>query len=242
MLLNKFDPLTREFTAVIEAPLNPKQPDKYLAVLNATADPLPRLVEYQVALRSIDNTAWEIIDDYRGKAWNKETKEQVDVSILGPLDEALTKLEPIDFCVWGGGQWDIDQEAQLLSAKVSVKQKVTAFSNKCRRQIAGDVDHLETAEWSEKRLRSLRITNDKALPGDEGKIEMEALYRAKNETVEELAEKILYKAERYENASIIITGMTAAAFDAIDNASTVEGIDVLLVTFKDKSDVELAKL
>jgi hypothetical protein len=133
-------------------------------------------------------------------------------------------------------------EDVLREKKSNAVQKITAFANQCRRQVAGDVDHLETAEWSEKRLRALRILNDQVLLGDIEKIEIEALYREKGETVEELVTKITANANRYENASIIITGMTAAAIEATNKATIVEEIDALLGILKDKANIELAKL
>jgi hypothetical protein len=136
-------------------------------------------------------------------------------------------------------------ERQLISidkAKKEAVRAITEFANECRRKIAGDVDHLESAEWGEKRLRALRIINNEALSGDAEKIETEALYREKNETLDELAGKILDKAERYENASIIITGMTAAAFESVEKTATIEELDALLVSLKDNAGAELAKL
>jgi hypothetical protein len=242
MFLNKFDPLTREFTTTVNAPVNPKQASKFLAVLNSTADPLPGLSEHQTAIRSVDDTKWEVIEDYRGNAWNKETKEPVLITALGLFDDILTKLEPSEFDVWDGAQWVIDEKSLLSTTKMTAIRRTTAFANQCRRQIAGNVDHLETAEWSEKRLRALRISNSEALPGDVEKIETEALYREKGETVNELAAKIIANANRYENASIIITGMTAAAIEAINKAETDEAITSLLEALKVKAELELAKL
>ncbi|MEM5528079.1 hypothetical protein WN093_04540 [Gammaproteobacteria bacterium AS21] len=242
MFLNKFDPLTREFTTTVNAPVNPKQPSKFLAVLNSTADSLPELSEHQTAIRSVDDTKWEVVEDYRGNAWNKETKEQVQITELGALNASLTKLEPSEFDFWQDNKWIEDKDALLTDLKIKAIAKVTVFANQCRRQIAGDVDHLETAEWSEKRLRALRIFNDEALPGDVEKVETEVLYRGKGETVTELVAKIIDNANRYENASIIITGLTAFATDAINNATTNEEIETLLVSLKDKALLELARL
>jgi hypothetical protein len=242
MQLNKFDPITREFSQSISAPINPKQPDNYLMVSNTTPDSLPSLSANQTALRSTDNTQWEIVADYRGTVWNKETKEQIQITDLGSLDKTLTELKPSEFDQWNDEKWVIDKSAQLEHDKIEAINKVKGFAIGCRRKIAGDADHLETAEWSEKRLRALRISNDEVLPGDIEKIETEALYRGKGETAEMLADKILDKAARYENASIIITGMTAAAFESVEKAVTVEELNSLLVSLKDKADAELAKL
>jgi hypothetical protein len=242
MKLYKFDPITREYICEINAMENPKLPGRYLAMSYTTMDKIPSLAANEAVFRSTDNSKWQIMEDYRGCAWKKETKEQVEISDLGPLDETLTKLEPSEFDVWGSNQWISDEKALLSSTKATTIEKVASFANQCRRKIAGDVDHLETAEWSEKRLRALRISNSEALPGDVEKIETEALYREKGETVNELVAKIITNANRYENASIIITGMTAAAIEAINKAETDEAITSLLEALKVKAELELAKL
>lgn len=136
-------------------------------------------------------------------------------------------------------------ERQLIpinKAKEEAARTITEVAKQFRRRIAGEVDHLESAEWGEKRLRALRISNNEAALGDVEKIETEALYREKNETLDELVGKILDKAERYENASIIITGMTAAALGSIEKTVTVDELDILLISLKEKIEARFNEL
>jgi hypothetical protein len=135
-----------------------------------------------------------------------------------------------------------NSEMELKDKRDEASQNIFDFSVICRRKVAGAPDHLETAEWSEKRLRALRVTNKTPLPGDIEKFEIEALHRNKGETAEELALKVESKAARFESASIIITGITAAANHSVESATTVVEVDACLEAFKKIAYSELAML
>ena len=137
---------------------------------------------------------------------------------------------------------ELTKQEFVRNAQSSAILNIKTFATQCRQSIAGNPDHLETAEWSEKRLRALRISDNQPLPDDREKIETEARYREQDESVEQLVTKILAKANRFEHASIIITGMTSAAIVAVNNATTQIDLELLIETLKDKAQTELAKL
>ena len=194
----------------------------------------------QVAVFKVDK--WEILEDNRGPIWDIETKELSELAELGVIPDRKTKLEPGAFDNWDGAKWVLDTTKQLEDAQLTAFSGIREFATQCRQSIAGNPDHLETAEWSEKRLRAIRISNNQSLPGDREKIETEALYREKGESVDQLVTKILAKANRFEHASIIITGMTSAAIVAVNNATTQIDLESLIETLKDRAQTELAKL
>lgn len=142
----------------------------------------------------------------------------------------------------GEPSWaDIQKPSLNVAQKIAISRTET-FAVECRRAVAGNPDHLETAEWSEKRLRAIRVVEKQPLPGDIEKLEIEARHRNRSETVEQLALIIKAKADRFENASIVITGMTSAAILAINEAKTVEDIEKLYVSLTESAEKELAKL
>lgn len=205
-----------------------------------TVEPLPFCGQNEVAVFKEDK--WVALEDNRGQIWDIRTKEITEFTELGLVPDGKTKLKPEAFDIWDGFKWVLDTVAQLKGAQLAASEKVREFSTQCRKSIAGSPDHLETAEWSEKRLRSVRIKNNEASPSDIEKIETEALYREQGESVDQLATKILAKSERFEHASIVITGMAAAAIKAVNDAKNVNEIDQLLTSLESNARIKLAQL
>lgn len=83
--------------------------------------------ENQAVRRTVDGSAWEIVDDYRGLvAYHTQTKQPVTIDFIGPLPDTLTLLQPnSEFDKWNGESWVADEqaikEAQINSTK---KQKI----------------------------------------------------------------------------------------------------------------------
>jgi hypothetical protein len=207
---------------------------------HSTIAPLPAANANQSCVFKDGN--WQVVEDNRGLIWDIATKEPYELKELGEIPAGKTNLQPFEFDKWDGSKWIIDKAAELAFAKKTATTKVQSFATQCRQSIAGNPDHLETAEWSEKRLRAMRVTSSKELPGDREKIETEALYRGQGETIEQLASKILIKSERFEYASIVITGMTVAAIKAINKALSVAEIDDLVTSLESNARTKLAQL
>jgi hypothetical protein len=137
----------------------------------------------------------------------------------------------------------VDIPPQLLvDAQAIAVSRINTFATDCRRKVAGNPDHLETAEWSEKRLRAIRVIDGSPLEGDIDKLEIEALHRDRSETAYQLATTIKSKADRFEHASIVITGMTSAAIKLVNEANTTDDIEELYLALKEKANLELQKL
>ncbi|HHH0822897.1 TPA: tail fiber assembly protein [Yersinia enterocolitica] len=64
--------------------------------------------------RNISGTAWEVVDDFRGKvAYSTETGQQEEVTEIGGLPDYLTLYAPqTAYDKWGGKKWVTDKDAQ----------------------------------------------------------------------------------------------------------------------------------
>lgn len=67
-----------------------------------------------VVVRNSVGTAWEVVQDYRGKiAYSTDTRQPEAVNNLGPLDVGLTLLAPsTPYDSWNGKKWVTDTAAQ----------------------------------------------------------------------------------------------------------------------------------
>ncbi len=121
MQLNHFDPVVRLFTHSAKALKNPRG-SGFFEQAYSTTDPLPKIGTNQAAVRSENGTEWLVVDDYRGTAWNVNTKSKVTVLEVGPLPKGLTNIEPEEFDQWNGSKWIRDTEAEL-NHKISLARK-----------------------------------------------------------------------------------------------------------------------
>ncbi|WP_337039904.1 tail fiber assembly protein [Serratia marcescens] len=78
--------------------------------------------------RTEDGTAWEIVDDFRGKvAYSTETGEPRTIDYLGPVVTGWTLLAPLTpYDKWNGKKWVTDKAtqhaAEVAKAEVKLKQ------------------------------------------------------------------------------------------------------------------------
>lgn len=139
-----YDPTTRVFTRTGKRLEDPRNKGEYLPAAFATPDPLPTLGEYETARRLADDSAWEVVADYRGTAWNTETKEPVAVYVVGPLTDGLTKIKPGPYDVWSGSEWVSDDEAELSDLRDDAANSVrSAFAQSSKLPVPAN-----GTEWS----------------------------------------------------------------------------------------------
>ena len=78
-------------------------------IVGCTDQKPPKVIEpYKSVTYSPQLQRWIIVDDYRGKWWNKQTKE---VKVITQLGETIdlnqwTQKEPCDFCIWDNYKQD----------------------------------------------------------------------------------------------------------------------------------------
>lgn len=78
-------------------------------IVGCTDQEPPKVTEpYKTVVYSPQLQRWIIVDDYRGKWWNKLTKEVKVITQLGDsIDlKEWTQKEPCDFCVWDDNKQD----------------------------------------------------------------------------------------------------------------------------------------
>lgn len=131
---------------------------------------------------------------------------------------------------------------KFLELKKLAKQLVSEFGDYARNQLAGNPTPLESALWASKEERARRIVSQTASQSDIDIVTLEVLERGLNETVIELAEKQVQKADKLLSAVSIIDGMIKTAYVAIDSTNTKSELDELMISLKSTGDERLAIL
>ena len=86
----------------------------------------PVQTEYQVAVRSDDNSSWSVTEDYRGiTVYDIQTLASRVITEPGPIPDTVTRLVPLTPCdKWDGSAWVTDADAQhAADVAVADKQK-----------------------------------------------------------------------------------------------------------------------
>ncbi|MBN4111744.1 tail fiber assembly protein [Proteus mirabilis] len=116
--------------------------------------------ENQAVRRTVDGSAWEIVDDYRGLiAYHTQTKQSVTIDFIGSLPETLTLLQPSgEFDKWNGESWVADEqaikEAQINSAKKQkaelsqeAENRIVQLERKIKLEMASEVEVELLKSW-----------------------------------------------------------------------------------------------
>lgn len=99
--------------------------------------------EYQVAVRSEDNSSWSVTDDYRGiTVYDIQTLASHIITEPGPIPDSVTTSAPsTPYDKWDGSAWVTDADAQhaadVTAADLQKKQLIT--------QISADISILQDA-------------------------------------------------------------------------------------------------
>lgn len=117
--------------------------------------------EYQVAVRSEDNSSWSVIDDYRGiTVYDLQTLTSHVINEPGPIPDTVTTSAPsTPYDKWDGSAWVTDADAQhiadIAAADLQKKQMITQVSDDI--SILQDAVNLNIATDDEKsRLTALQ--------------------------------------------------------------------------------------
>ena len=111
-------------------------------------------------VRSPDGQTWLHIPDYRGSvAYDKETRQQAEITELGELPDNLTLYAPeTPFDKWNGKKWVTDKadqqasevaiaESQKQSLLAEAEQVIAMLERKVRLGMATDEDKAKLNEW-----------------------------------------------------------------------------------------------
>ena len=117
--------------------------------------------EYQVAVRSEDNSSWTVTEDYRGvTVYDLQTLASHVITEPGPIPDTVTTSAPsTPYDKWDGSAWVTDADAQhaadIAAADLQKKQMITQASAEI--SILLDAVNLNMATVEEKfRLTALQ--------------------------------------------------------------------------------------
>lgn len=113
MKIHHYHPKTKEYLGEGLADKDPMVEDNWLIPANATTvEPLIKKDGFAIVLNNT-KTAWEYVEDSRGKiVYNTTTKQSEKVDYLGEIESGWTLLEPTSqFDEWINDEWVKDIEA-----------------------------------------------------------------------------------------------------------------------------------
>ncbi|MEX7299855.1 tail fiber assembly protein [Klebsiella pneumoniae] len=99
--------------------------------------------EYQVAVRSDDNSSWSVTDDYRGiTVYDIQTLASHVITEPGPIPDTVTTSAPsTPYDKWDGSAWVTDANAQhaadVIAADMQKKELIS--------QVTADISILQDA-------------------------------------------------------------------------------------------------
>ncbi|HBR4531080.1 tail fiber assembly protein [Klebsiella pneumoniae] len=152
-----FDMTTREFIGAEEIYIHV---GVGLPAFSCLEEP-PVQSEYQVAVRSDDNSSWSVTDDYRGiTVYDIQTLASLVITETGPIPDTVTTSAPLTpYDKWDGSAWVTDADAQHVAdvANADIQKKELIAQASAGISILQDAMTLGMATDEEKsRLTSLQ--------------------------------------------------------------------------------------
>ena len=127
-------------------------------------------------------------------------------------------------------------------AKWDAKQKISAFAEATREQLAGGATAREVAGWPRYTQLADKVDAGTATAADLQALQLECSLRGQGETVAQLVVKIHLNATKYTIANSAINGMVKAALTAIDGAKDPAGVLTLLAGLKAQATAQINAL
>lgn len=110
--------------------------------------------EYQVAVRSEDNSSWSVTDDYRGIiVYDIQTLASHVITEPGPIPDTVTTSPPsTPYDKWDGSAWVTDADAQHASDVAAADKQKSELMAKVSEEISvlSDAVNLDMATMTEK--------------------------------------------------------------------------------------------
>lgn len=120
-------------------------------------------------VRAADGKSWLHVPDHRGSvAYDKETKQQAEITEPGELPDNLTLDAPkTTFDKWNGKKWVTDKseqqahevavsESQKQSLLAEAEQEIAMLERKIRLNMATETDRAKLTEWE---IYSVKVTD-----------------------------------------------------------------------------------
>lgn len=243
MRLNYFDPVLRVYTHTAAAMVNPKRKGEFFRQAFATADELPVLNENEVAIRNVEDTEWQVVEDNRGLAWDVETRERINITELGALPEGYTTDQPQLFDEWVGGRWQKNEAAELDAAKDQAKQAVRQYATECRSKLVGGLDQYRMAEYADKAALAPSLVAGTATD-DEKQVALTDAWAIESGVTDPAAvgAEWLRKANLFRIARNKVNQMERDALSEIDSRRVVHTVTEKLEEWQAAAESEMDKL
>lgn len=108
------------------------------------------------------------------------------------------------------------QQALVVSAREMAAAKVIAFLNRIREEVAGAKHYLQAARWPIQLAAAQAIEAGHASAFDTAVMAREARLRGLNETIEQLAQKVIANSLIFASVGAAVDGIERAALDSIN--------------------------
>lgn len=223
-----YSPITGEFLSQAEARLDPIE-QKPMLPAHATFEAPPETAQGEIAVYSA--STWSVLDDHRGPWWSADGEQHyiTELSAMRP-EGALTTQPPVPGMIHDGTDW-VDPPAypDLAAAKVAIRAAIAAADQlvtdnvptaerdtwpfqetAARAHLAGTADAVQTA-----------MMNSLAVPG--------------LETLDDLAGKIVAKADVYHTLAAALVGIRRRVDTALEAAPDETALEPIV-------DVALAEI
>lgn len=131
----------------------------------------------------------------------------------------------------------------LDEVKVVANERIAAYAEARRKEIAGTTDNAEIAGWTNKLRIAQAIVAGNATDADKSAFEAEIATRAiPGETMDVFIQKVLKNAAFYAKAAGTIDGLKRKAQDDVAAAKTPEAVEAVITTMRRKAEAAHAEL
>jgi hypothetical protein len=122
----------------------------------------------------------------------------------------------------------------MADARRDAVARTSAFANRMRERIAASRHYLQAARWSVQLASALAVKAGKASETDTSVLAREARLRARGETVEQLADKVLANSLVFASVGAAVDGIECATLDKISAQQGTDpaAFDVILAQAK----------
>lgn len=153
VIIYNYSPDTREYTSTTEENI----PFGVSLPACSTLEPPPEKNEGYTVCRNSAGTAWEQVEDHRGKTlYRMSDQTQVVMSVPGEVPEGYTLLAPDSaYDVWHGSSWVTDNDKKNAALAAMVAQQKASLLSRANDEIAWLQDAVDLNQATESETQRL---------------------------------------------------------------------------------------
>ncbi|HBR1086188.1 TPA: tail fiber assembly protein [Klebsiella pneumoniae] len=153
VIIFNYRPDTREYTSSAEENI----PFGVSLPACSTLEAPPEKNEGYAVCRNSAGTAWEQVEDYRGKTlYRVSDQTQAVMYVPGEVPEGYTLLAPDSaYDVWNGESWVTDNDKKNAALAVTVAQQKTSLLSRANNEIAWLQDAVDLNQATESEAQRL---------------------------------------------------------------------------------------